>query len=402
MLNTDVYFKKTVQYEFGGHNLQFRTSQDLFSSFGIDIGTQRLLRTFAFERINLFSKVLDLGCGYGPIGIVLKTICQSSTVHLIDRDALAIIYSRQNAKLNNINDIKIYPSLGYDDVTETDFDLIISNIPAKVGGPVLTHILKDAQFYLRPGGKVMVVVIDAIAKYVAEVLNDPNINILFSKSWPGHVVYHYEFVTNPKTTTKATQGAFARGIYDRGEKVISTTNGKVSVQTTYGLPEFDTLSYETELILEKLQIFENHKIERAIVFNPSQGFLSVALLKYSKVGKIFLIDRNLLALRNSRRNLSFSGYSSKKISLLHQVGISTNERSISCIIGVLDEKENRDVHKLYIKQGISELSKGGLIVLASSSTTITRVKSFVRAEKLLKVIERDRKKGKSLIILERK
>ena len=400
MLNTDVYFKKTVQYAYRGYNLQFLISQDLFSSYGIDIGTQRLLRTLTSEDVSVFNKVLDLGCGYGPIGIALKTTCQSSVVHMVDSDALAISYSQQNAKLNNINDIKIYPSLGFDDVTETDFDLIVSNIPAKVGEPVLSHILKDGQQYLRPKGKVVVVVIDAIATYVASVLEDPNIKILFSKKWPGHVVFHYEFTSNTKTAAKAMRNAFDRGIYDRGEKVISTKSGNVSIKTTYGLPEFDTLSYETELITKRLSILNGHKIDKAIVFNPGQGYLPVTLSRYSKVGKIFLIDRNLLALRNSRRNLILNGFFSKNISLLHQVGISTNEpKSTDCIIGILDKKENLNIYKLLIGELVNELSSESLVLLSSSSTAITRIKSLVRSEKLLKVIQRERYKGKSLIIL---
>ena len=60
MLNTDVYFKKTVQYAYRGYNLQFLISQDLFSSYGIDIGTQRLLRTLTSEDVSVFNKVLEL------------------------------------------------------------------------------------------------------------------------------------------------------------------------------------------------------------------------------------------------------------------------------------------------------------------------------------------------------
>ncbi|OGM25075.1 hypothetical protein A3D00_03880 [Candidatus Woesebacteria bacterium RIFCSPHIGHO2_02_FULL_38_9] len=403
MRDTDVYFKKTVQYEYRGFNLQFRTSQDLFSSYGIDIGTQRLLRTLTSERINVFSKVLDFGCGYGPIGIALKTVCRSSVVHMVDKDALAISYSRQNAELNNVNDIKIYPSLGFDDIKETDFDLIVSNIPAKVGESVLSHILKDAQFHLSPHGKVAIVVIDTISTYVAGVLKDLNIKILFSKKWPGHVVYHYEFTSNIQTATQPIQSAFDRGIYDRGEKAISTKSGRLSLKTAYGLAEFDTLSYETEMIINKLSALIGHKIDKAIVFNPGQGYLPVTLSKYIKVGKIFLIDRNLLALRNSRRNLILNKYPSNKISFLHQVGVSTNEsNSTDCIIGILDDKDSPDIHKMLLEESTNDLSKEGLIMLVSSSTPITRLESFIRSEKLLKVIDRERYKGKSLIIFKRK
>ncbi len=132
MNSIDPYYKKTVPYTFEGNTFAFKVSQDLFSSLEVDHGTQRLLRTFLFEKIDSFTKVLDLGCGYGPIGIVLKKICASAEVHMIDRDALAVEYAKANAQLNGVSENTFcYGSLGYDNVKDTDFDLIVSNIPAK-------------------------------------------------------------------------------------------------------------------------------------------------------------------------------------------------------------------------------------------------------------------------------
>lgn len=399
----DPYFKKTVQYVYRGYNLHFRVSQNLFSSYGIDIGTQRLLRTLTSEKFNDFNKVLDLGCGYGSIGIALKAVCQSCVVHMVDRDALALDYTRQNIELNNLSNIKIYASLGYDDVKETGFDLIVSNIPAKVGEPVLSHILQDARLYLRPGGRVVVVVIDAIAEYVAKVFADPSFNILFRKSWPGHVVYHYEFSSSASLASKPKYSAFDRGIYDRGKKIVSIGTHKIPIQTTYGLPEFDTLSYETELILDSLPSLQNRHIDRVAIFNTGQGFIPVALSQSNKVGEIVLIDRNLLALRASRRNLELNGYPTKKVFLFHQVGIYQNNSALTnCIIGILEEKDGPDVHKMLVQQAVSELAPKGSVILASSSTAISRVESFIRSEKLLYVFERRRNKGKSVIILKHK
>jgi len=68
----DPFYKKTIQFEFKKHVLKFNASQDLFSSQSIDKGTQRLLRTFLPIETKKSKKILDLGCGYGPIGISLK------------------------------------------------------------------------------------------------------------------------------------------------------------------------------------------------------------------------------------------------------------------------------------------------------------------------------------------
>src|SRR5579883_1631240 len=104
-MNTiDPYYKKTVKYKLDTFNFQFKVSQDLFSSLEVDHGTQRLLRTLLFEHINQYKKVLDVGCGYGPIGIIMKKLCPEVEVHMVDRDALAVAYAKENAKLNGVSE----------------------------------------------------------------------------------------------------------------------------------------------------------------------------------------------------------------------------------------------------------------------------------------------------------
>lgn len=404
MNNFDPYFKKNVAYNYRGKNLTFRVSQALFSSHDIDLGTKRLLQTLTSEDFNTRNKVLDLGCGYGPIGISLKSAYQSGIIHMVDRNALALDFSRQNVELNNLNGIKIYGSLGYDDVSERDFDLIVSNIPAKAGEPVLSHILEDAKFYLRPGGIVAVVVIDAIGEYVTKVLeSNKDINILFRRRWPRHLVFHYGFSPNSLVELRPKSDAFDRGIYDRGKKDIFIGDSKISIKTTYGLPEFDTLSYETELLLNKMHILKNQQINRAVVFDLGQGFIPTALSTIAIVEEVDLVDRDLQALRVSKRNMVFNGYNADSVFLFHGVDLSRAKLGLAdCIIGIFDEKDDPKVHSMLLKETTGQLSANGVIILASSSTAITRLEAFVQKEKLLKVFERQKSKRKSLIILRHK
>ena len=397
---SDPYFKKDVKYQYRGRTLNFRVSQELFSSQDIDVGTKRLLKTLTDEGFENYQKVLDFGCGYGPIAIALKSACPSSEIHGVDKDALALDYANQNAKINNISDIKIYPSLGYDNVLDDDFDLIVSNIPGKVGNRVLSHILKDARFHLKPQGRVAIVVIDAIGNYVTEVLSDPGIKILFRKRWPGHLVFHYQFQSSTPSLTESGSKSFAAGIYARSENVVPFENHRLSIKTTYNLPEFDTLSYDTELLLGRLKTVMGRRIERAIIFNPGQGYIPVALTKLTQVREISLIDRDLQALKVSRVNLIDNGYPSNRIRLSHQVGISV-ERSLPAdfISGILPEKDNPAVHAMLVRQSAARLAKEGMIILASSSTAITRVAAKINSEKFLNIVDRQKSKGRSVIIL---
>ena len=164
------HFKKTVTLDHGGRRLELGVAQELFSSHEVDVGTRLLLRTLAGPEHASRRRVLDLGCGYGPLGLALRAAADDRVVHLVDRDALAIEYSRENAARNRLDDVEVYGSLGYADVRGSGFDLIVSNIPAKAGPPVIERVLLGGAGLLAPGGLVAVVVIAPLRASVTAVL----------------------------------------------------------------------------------------------------------------------------------------------------------------------------------------------------------------------------------------
>ena len=163
------YYKKTAALDIGGLDLEFRVSQTLFSSHAVDTGTELLLRTLHGTG-RRFEKVLDLGCGYGPIGIALKALNPEAALHMVDRDALAVSYASQNARLNGIDDALAYPNLGFDDISDRDFDLVAANIPGKAGERVIASWLRDAPLFLRDEGLVGIVVVSPLEQFAGEVI----------------------------------------------------------------------------------------------------------------------------------------------------------------------------------------------------------------------------------------
>ncbi len=397
-MDEDVYFKKEIVLKHAGEILRFRVSQDLFSSFQIDIGTRFLLRTVALKS-HSFQKILDLGCGYGPIGLTLKKLSNNSEVQMVDRDALAVEYTRQNAELNRLENIKAYGSIGYDDVPDTDFDLIIANIPGKAGENVITHLLRDAEYFLKPEGKVAVVVVAPLESMVREILETtPDIDITFHQNRSGHAVFHYRFSGGAGGTYNK---AVDRGIYDRNDREFQHGKLRYRMQTAHGLPEFDTLHYQTELLFGGLESTRGASIKRAIVFNPGQGHVPVVMWKLLKPEKLILIDRDLLSLRYSWKNLVLNGCPEDTICMFHQTGIADTEKEpVDFITGVLREEEGTEAVSSLIGQAAGLLSSGGTIVLAAGSTAITRLVNFTQSERLLKVKERIKKRGYSLLVLE--
>jgi 16S rRNA (guanine1207-N2)-methyltransferase len=398
----DIYFKKVVPFNFSRQRLRFRASQDLFSSQDVDVGTRFLLRTLTTRTENqAFQRVLDLGCGYGPIGLTLKAIDQDRLVHLTDRDALAIEYSRQNAALNNLTQgTEIYGSLGYDDLRRSDFDLIVSNIPGKAGEPVIASLLRDAGCYLAPDGLAAVVVVSPLEQTVANILGAPEIDVVWRESRSGHAVFHYRFSDKQRDALPCREDALDRGVYQRATESILTGGVSFHMQTAYGLPEFDTPSYATQLLIDGIRSTRQTAVHRAVVFNPGQGHAAVSLWKLIGPSALALVGRDLLALRNTSLNLARNGCPSGQITRAHQVGIrASGPEEADLVVGVLREDEGPDAAELTIVQGAQQLSPRGMMVVAGSSTAITRLVTFLEPEQSLEIVDRRRHRGHSALIL---
>jgi 16S rRNA G1207 methylase RsmC len=392
MNNTNPFFKQNLSYKHGKINLNFKVSQDLFSSAFIDHGTQRLLRTLLFEKIDTFHKALDMGCGYGPIGIALKAGCPSAEVHMTDRDALALEYSRENASLNGFDDLKIYGSLAYDSIKDTDFDLIVSNIPAKVGEPILKNMIIDAQDHLIDGGKVVIVVIDAINDFInQELTQDENIDITFHRSWPGHHVYHYQFKTKRKIPNINT---FNSGDYYRQKNLVKINNQEFELDVSHNLPEFDQLSFDTSLLLQYIEQLKIKPNAEVLNINPGQGYIPLAIARNTKNVSLLIPDRDLLALKTTDHNLDKFKVQHETF---HQVGFALREKQLDAAIGIFPEKQNVEVYELYVQQITIHLKQNAPFVICSSSTVITRIEDLIHQRKSFEIVRRNRDNGRSVI-----
>jgi len=146
------------------NELTLHTRWGVFSPRSIDEGTLLLMK---HVEVGVNDVCLDLGCGYGPIGIALAKHCTKGEVHMVDKDFVAVELANNNAKLNNLSNAKAYFSDAFLQVpNEVKFDQVISNLPAKVGREQLSIILYDAFDALKPGGKITVVTIKGLKDFI--------------------------------------------------------------------------------------------------------------------------------------------------------------------------------------------------------------------------------------------
>ncbi len=165
------YFQDVEQYredmliktELCGEPMQFSTTWGLFSPRAIDEGSKLMLD---YIKVNDDDNCLDIGCGYGPLGLTLAKLAPKGKSILIDKDFVAIDYTVKNIKLNRLSNCETFLSNGFDHIGSQKFNLIVSNIPAKVGNELLSLFLIDAYNHLEPGGRFYVVTITGIRKYI--------------------------------------------------------------------------------------------------------------------------------------------------------------------------------------------------------------------------------------------
>ncbi|NCC30473.1 MAG: methyltransferase domain-containing protein [Chloroflexia bacterium] len=139
----DAYYKKRLTYTLHHQSFVFDVGHTLFSSFQVDDGTDLLLRTLVMP--NAPTRILDLGCGCGVIGIALARRFPDAEVVMADKDLLAVRYARHNLTLNTVTNATVIGSVGLEQVPPGPYDLIVSNIPAKIGDAAI-----EEEFILKP------------------------------------------------------------------------------------------------------------------------------------------------------------------------------------------------------------------------------------------------------------
>lgn len=164
-LRQDIVFNDTLREQ----HFTFHTTWGVFSPREIDEGSRMLLD---YMEIGESDDCLDLGCGYGPIGMTMARLAPKGKTLLVDKDFVAVDYANKNIQVNGIGNAEAILSNGLDGVGQRQFDVIASNIPAKVGNEMLYLFLYDALAHLKPGGRLYVVTITGLRQFVKRSFNE--------------------------------------------------------------------------------------------------------------------------------------------------------------------------------------------------------------------------------------
>lgn len=147
-----------VDYHVDKVDLKFTTDAGVFSKMRVDYGSGVLIK--AMKNV-IFPKknILDVGTGYGPMGLFAAKFWPDQKVDMVDVNERGLNLARQNAKVNHVDNVDIYSSNCYTQVDNNKkFGLILTNPPIRAGKKVVNEILQGAHDYLVDGGVLLVVI----------------------------------------------------------------------------------------------------------------------------------------------------------------------------------------------------------------------------------------------------
>ncbi|MDQ0891495.1 16S rRNA (guanine1207-N2)-methyltransferase [Paenibacillus sp. V4I9] len=177
----------TMQEVLRGKTYTFLTDAGVFSKKGVDYGSKHLIETMQLRED---AKVLDVGCGYGPIGLSAAVMCPKGHVTMVDINERAIELSIDNAKRNGITNVTILQSDLLEQVKEQRFDAVLTNPPIRAGKEVVHRIFTETYDCLVDGGSIWVVIqkkqgapsamkkLESLYNEVTEVSKDKGYKIL--------------------------------------------------------------------------------------------------------------------------------------------------------------------------------------------------------------------------------
>ncbi|MFD2627735.1 class I SAM-dependent methyltransferase [Oceanobacillus kapialis] len=147
---------KTWNYTLRGKSYTFTSDGGVFSKDDIDFGSRLLIEQFVEPKID--GDFLDMGCGYGPIGIALADQFPDRDVYMADVNERAVELAEKNTKSNRLSNTTVFQSDLFSKVTKKDFAAILTNPPIRAGKKIVHQLFEDAQSALSKGGELWIVI----------------------------------------------------------------------------------------------------------------------------------------------------------------------------------------------------------------------------------------------------
>jgi 16S rRNA (guanine1207-N2)-methyltransferase len=384
----DPWYKSTFQYSALGKNLKIQIPHDVFSTQRIDEGTLLLLDHLPTSEPK---SILDMGCGYGALGLPIAAKFSNAKMEMVDRDLLAVAWSKKNAEENSLTNVHAYGSLGFNRV-QGKYDWILCNVPARIGEPFIKNLIHLGCARLNTGGELRVVVINDLVPMVSEMK-------LIAKG-PRHSIYSIsasEFSpSNSMSAAVSDEMLYLRDRVKVGELELDRPfdlGGDDQKRLKVGLPVLlDTLPRQ---VPSQQKTTSGALAEfRILCFRTGYGQIPLTCLKRWPQASVIAVDRDLLG-------TSFVQYNTDRLELSKNLeiresahwpdAIQTDEK-FNLILGELSPSADEAVALSELRAMESSLTIGGeALILCLDKIEKDWVKKFATKSKLsiFKVLSRE-------------
>ncbi len=170
---------KEIKFSLYGQNYTYFTDNGVFSKSKIDEGTYIFLKVLL--PLRLTGRILDLGCGYGPIGLTIAQNSKEARVDLADINSRALALASKSGERLNLNDRVTFLHSDIFEKIEGPYDSIVVNPPIRAGKIVTYRMYEESKQYLIDGGSLYVVIrrkqgAESALKYIETVFE--NVSVL--------------------------------------------------------------------------------------------------------------------------------------------------------------------------------------------------------------------------------
>ena len=145
---------RKLTYNYKDVHFEFFSDNGVFSKTSIDLGSRNLLK---YATINDAKTILDVGCGYGTIGLSIAKLYPNTKVDMVDISERALDLARQNKSINTIENAEIFASDSYQNITK-NYDMIITNPPIRAGKKIVNDIVIGGASHLNENGNLWCVI----------------------------------------------------------------------------------------------------------------------------------------------------------------------------------------------------------------------------------------------------
>ncbi|MBS1958481.1 MAG: methyltransferase [Bdellovibrionales bacterium] len=284
-----------------GKPLSLRVPHDVFSTQRIDEGTVLLLENLA---VGQPKSILDMGCGYGALGLPIAAKYPAAVFEMVDRDLLAVSFSGLNAANNALSNVRAYGSLGFRDVIRDRYDWILCNVPARIGRPFIQNLIHGGCARLSAGGDLRVVVINDLCPILQELAVELRWPMTEVKRAPRHTVYAFTANNNETNVIEPD----SRDLYFRDE--VEFGGMKFARPFDLGGDDPKRLKQGLPVLFDALPRDPKAKFKNILCFRIGYGILPLYCRQKWGAARVVAVDRDLLATTFTRINsqaLNLSG-----------------------------------------------------------------------------------------------